>query len=39
MQRGRSRNDIYRMLQMLEAHNYIGRDLPSEGYIAVHTAI
>ena len=33
---GRSRNEIYRMLQVLEAHNYIGRESSGEGYTATN---
>ena len=33
---GRSRNEIYRMLQVLEAHGYIGRETTSEGYTATN---
>jgi len=33
---GRSRNEIYRMLQVLEAHGYIGRESVSEGYTATN---
>lgn len=33
---GRSRNEIYRMIQLLEAHGYIGRESTSHGYTATN---
>src|SRR5258708_3760784 len=33
---GRSRSEIYRMLQVLEAHGYIERESTSEGYNATN---
>ena len=33
---GRSRNEIYRMLQVLEAYGYIGRETASDGYTATN---
>ena len=33
---GRSRNEIYRMLQVLEAHGYIARESLGEGYVATN---
>jgi len=33
---GRSRNEIYRMLQVLEAHGYIAREFAGEGYVATN---
>jgi DNA-binding IclR family transcriptional regulator len=33
---GRSRNEIYRMLQVLEAHGYIAREPTGEGYSATN---
>src|SRR5580658_2402412 len=30
---GRSRNEIYRMLQVLESYGYIARDIKGEGYV------
>jgi len=33
---GRSRNEIYRMLQVLETHGYIEREIASDGYIATN---
>jgi DNA-binding IclR family transcriptional regulator len=33
---GRSRNKIYRMLQVLEAHGYIARESATEGYVATN---
>lgn len=32
----RSRNEIYRMLQVLEVHGYIGRESASDGYTATN---
>jgi DNA-binding IclR family transcriptional regulator len=33
---GRSRNEIYRMLQVLETHGYIARESAGEGYVATN---
>jgi DNA-binding IclR family transcriptional regulator len=33
---GRSRNEIYRMLQVLESHGYIAREAGAEGYTATN---
>lgn len=33
---GRSRNEIYRMLQVLEAYGYIGRETNGDGYTATN---
>ena len=33
---GRSRNEIYRMLQVLETHGYIAREVGGEGYVATN---